>query len=402
MSDGPAPLELTQDGTRFHVVGTAHVSARSVAEVGEVIRRVRPEVVCVELCQARFEALTQDKSFRDLDVFKVVREGRTLYLLAHLALTAYQRRMGAALGVRPGAELLAAITAAEEVGARVALVDRDVNVTLKRTWANVGLWKRSQLLASVVVGFGDDGAAPDPRRPGKAAGDPLTADDIEAMKEQHTLSEMLAELSRAMPEIKGPLIDERDLYLADGIRAEGAGAREVVAVVGAAHVPGIRQHFGSAIDRAVLDRLPPPSRVWTAVKWLLPALFLAALVYFWRRSDQASLTEMMLAWIVPTGVGAALLTALGGGHVLSVLTALVVAPIAAIHPLLGTGMVVGVVEAWRRRPGVRDCEQLPEDIQTFRGFRRNPVTRILLIAVLSGLGTAVGFWVGVAWVATLI
>lgn len=399
---------LTDGATTFHVVGTAHVSQASVDEVGDTIRRLRPDVVCVELCKARFEALTQDRSFRDLDVIKVVREGRTLYLLAHLALTAYQRRMGAALGVKPGAELLAAVRVAEEVGARVALIDRDVNVTLKRTWANIGLWKRSQLMTSIVLGVGGDADEPDPRRPGKRKGDPMTAEDIEGLKDQKALSEMLRDLAQAMPEVKGPLIDERDLYLADGMRAAadpGDGqprATNVVAVVGAAHVPGMRAHFGEAIDRASLDRLPPPSRLWTAIKWAFPVLFLVALVYFWRRSDQTSLLEMMLAWIIPTGVGAAGLTLLGGGHPLSVLTALVVAPIAAIHPLLGTGMVVGVVEAWRRRPNVRDCEALPDDIQSLRGFWRNPVTRILLIAVLSGLGTAGGFWVGVYWVAKLI
>lgn len=403
-----AGLAIDHGGTTFHVLGTAHVSQRSVDEVAEVIRAVRPEVVCVELCKARLDALTQDKSFRDLDVIKVVREGRTLYLLAHLALTSYQKRMGAALGVKPGAELLAAVRAADEVGARLALVDRDVNVTLKRTWANIGLWKRSQLMTSIVLGVGGDGDEADPRRPGKRKGDPMTADDIEALKDHKALSEMLAELATAMPEIKGPLIDERDLYLADGIRAaadasgDAPRARQVVAVVGAAHVPGIRAHFGETIDRAVLDRLPPPSKLWTAIKWLFPILFLAALVYFWRSSGKASLAEMMLAWIIPTGVGAAGLTLLGGGHLLSGLTALVVAPIAAIHPLLGTGMVVGVVEAWRRRPSVRDCEALPDDIQSLRGFWRNPVTRILLIAVLSGLGTAGGFWVGVYWVAKLV
>jgi pheromone shutdown protein TraB len=110
----------------------------------------------------------------------------------------------------------------------------------------------------------------------------------------------------------------------------------------------------------------------------------------------------MLAWILPTSIGAGGLTLLAGGSPFSVVSALLVAPIAAIHPLLGTGMVVGVVEAWRRKPSVADCERLPQDIQSFKGFWRNPVTRILLIAVASGIGTAVGFWIGVGWVASLL
>ncbi|MBP6633700.1 MAG: TraB family protein [Kofleriaceae bacterium] len=386
-------IVLDRGDTRYHVVGTAHVSQASVDEVRATILRLRPEVVCVELCQGRYDALTEDRSFRNLDIFKVIREGKTLYLLAHLGLASYQRRMGAALGVKPGAELLAAVEAAREVGARVELVDRDIHTTLKRTWANIGLWKRSTLLASLVVGWDDDD---------DKAGEVVTAESIEKLKEQRALSEMLAELSKAMPEVKVPLIDERDAYLASGIEAAGQGVRNVVAVVGAAHVPGIRSTFGQVVDRAVLERIPPPAWWWTALKWLVPALLVAAFIWGWRSSSSASFAQMMLAWIVPTSAGAGVLTLLGGGRLLTVLAAILVAPIAAIHPLLGTGMVVGVVEAYLRKPSVADCERLPDDIQTLRGFWRNPVTRILLIAVLSGIGTAAGFWVGVGYVASIV
>src|SRR6185295_1702812 len=156
------------------------------------------------------------------------------------------------------------------------------------------------------------------------------------------------------------------------------------------------------IDRASLERVPPPSLVWRIIKWLVPALFIVALIWGWQRSDSASLVEMMLAWILPTSIVAGGLTLLARGSLLSVLSAIVVSPIAAIHPLLGTGMVVGVVEAWRRRPSVADCERLPDDVQSFRGFWRNPVTRILIVAVASGIGTAVGFWIGVGWVASML
>jgi pheromone shutdown-related protein TraB len=386
--------ELVSGDTTFHIVGTAHVSQRSVDEVRAVIAQVRPEVVCVELDQTRHDALTRASAFRDLDVFKVVREGRTLYLLAHLALASYQRRIGASLGVKPGAELLAAVEAAAAAGIPVALIDRDINITLKRTWRNLGLWKRSMLLSSLVVGFEDD-------KPG-GKGEPITEAAIEDLKEPQALSEMLNELGRAVPEIKGPLIDERDQYLASKLAEAGAGRRKVVAVVGAAHVPGMRARFGTPIDRAVLEQIPPSSLLWRVLKWLIPALFVAALIWFWQTKDTSSFIEMLLAWLLPTSIGAGALTLFAGGSLLSVASAIVVAPVAAIHPLLGTGMVVGVVEAWSRRPSVADCERLPEDIQTFAGFWRNPVTRILIVAVASGIGTAAGFWVGVGWVASLL
>lgn len=381
---------LEMGDTTYFVIGTAHVSQRSVDEVKQVIEQVNPDVVCVELCKGRHDALTKDSAFRDLDVFKVVREGRGLYLLAHLALSSYQRRLGASLGVKPGAELLAAVNAAKDRGIPVELIDRDINITLKRTWANLGLWKRSMLLSSLLVGWDDK------------KGEAVTEKTVEDLKEPKALSEMLTELGRAVPEVKGPLVDERDQYLVSKMTDVGAGKRKVVAVVGAAHVPGMTANLGKPIDRAALDKLPPPSLVWQIVKWAVPALFIAALIYGWQFGDKRSLYEMMVAWILPTSIGAAGLTLLAGGSLLSVLTALVVAPIAAIHPLLGTGMVVGLVEAWRRRPNVADCERLPDDVQSLRGFWRNPVTRILLIAVASGIGTAAGFWLGVVWVAKLL
>jgi pheromone shutdown-related protein TraB len=390
-------IQLEKNGTTFHVVGTAHVSARSVEEVTRVIEELRPEVVCVELCQGRHDALTQENSFRNLDIFKVVREGKTLYLLAHLALASYQRKMGNALGVKPGSELLAAIVAAKKVGARVELIDRDIHTTLKRTWANLGLWKRSMLLSSLLVGFGEDDDGDDDK--GKKE---LTEEDIENLKEGKALSEMLDELAKALPEVKTPLIDERDAFLVSGMEDAAKGAKDVVAVVGAAHVPGMRKRFGQPVDREALAKLPPPSVLWTIVKWAVPLLLVGALVWGAFNSENVSAQDVVMALVVPTSVGAGVLTLLTGGRPLSVLTAIVVAPIAAIHPLLGTGMVVGVVEAWARKPTVVDCERLPDDVTTLRGFWRNPVSRILLVAIASGLGTALGMWLGAAWIVTLL
>lgn len=377
-----------------HLVGTAHVSARSVDEVREVIRRVKPEVVCVELCQGRYDAITNDNAFRNLDVFKVIREGKMLYLLAHLGLASYQRKLGQSLGVKPGSELVAAIEEAKAVGARVELIDRSIHTTLKRTWSSLGLWKRSMLLASLVAGDDDDDDDDDK---------PVDAATVEAMKEPKALSEMLSELSASLPEVKRPLIDERDQYLMAGIeRAAGtASGGAVVAVVGAAHVPGMLEQRGRKVDVATLDALPRPSLLWTILKWAVPAFLVFALVWGAFYSDDFDLATVVKAIILPTSIGAGLLTLLAGGKPLSVLTAIVVAPIAAIHPLLGTAMVVGVVEAWLRRPTVADCERLPDDVTTLRGYWRNPVSRILIVAVASGLGTAIGMWVVAAWIASL-
>jgi pheromone shutdown-related protein TraB len=385
--DLPSSVTTLVDGeTTYYVIGTAHVSQRSVEEVKHVIATVAPDVVCVELCKGRYDALTKDSAFRDLDVFKVVREGRTLYLLAHLALSSYQRRIGASLGVKPGAELLAAVEAAEARGTPVALIDRDIQITLRRTWKNLGLWKRTILLWSLLAGWGKKG-------------EPVTEQTIEDLKEQKALSEMLTELGRAVPEVKVPLLDERDQYLVSKMRDAGAGKRCVVAVVGAAHVPGMTAQLHARIDRTALEKLPPPSVVWRVGKWIVPIAFLALLVFLWSRADTASFAQTMLAWIIPTSAGAGLFTLAGGGSPISAVVAALVAPIARVYPLVRTGIVVGIVEAWRRKPSVIDCERLQEDSQSLRGFWRNKVTRILIVAVMAGLGALLGFVVGVREVA---
>jgi pheromone shutdown-related protein TraB len=390
--DLPASVTtLTRGETTFYIVGTAHVSQKSVDDVRTTIDAVHPDVVCVELDKARYEALTNDSAFRNLDVFKVVREGRTLYLLGHLALSSYQRRIGRSLGVQPGAELVTATKTAAKRNIPVELIDRDINITLKRTWSNLGLWRRATLLFSLIGG--DDKDAP---------AELVTADTVEGMKEQKALSEMLAELGRQVPEIKGPLVDERDRYLASKMRDAGVGRKSVVAVVGAAHVPGMIEQIDQPIDRAALDRIPPPALWWRIAKWAVPALFLALLIWLASVKDAASFAKTMLAWIIPTSVGAGLFTGVAGGSPFSIGAAMLASPIARVYPLIRTGIVVGIVEAWRRKPSVADCERLPEDTQTVRGFFKNPVTRIMIIAVAAGLGALLGFAVGVGWVASRI
>jgi len=364
---------LARAGTTYYLVGTAHVSKRSIEDVRATIDAVHPEVVCVELDKTRHDALTKDAAFRDLDVVKVVREGKTLYLLAHLGLAAYQKKIGARLGVKPGAELLAAIDAARERGLAVELIDRDIGVTLKRTWHNLGPAKRALLLASLLLSFRD----------GKDA-----KLDVEQLKQPEALTDMLTELARVLPQVKAPLIDERDRYMMSKLLEIGAGKRAIVAVVGAAHVPGMIAVVDTPIDRAPLEMVPPPRAAWRALKWLVPMLFVGALAWSAR---SVGLSHAMLAWLVPTAIGAGSLTLLAGGSIASALAALAVAPIAAIHPRFATGMIVGVVEARWRRPTVLDRDRLAEDIQTLRGFRRNAVTRVLIVAVASGIGTALGF-----------
>lgn len=390
----PNLVRVTHLGKTLYFLGTAHVSRASVDEVRRAVLELRPDTVCVELCDARYAALTDVERWKKLDLFKVFKEGKTLFLLANLAVGAYQRRLGAELGVMPGAELLAAVDAAKSIGAEVVLADRDVHVTLKRTWANVGFWKKSKLFAAIVASLFEGRQKADPNA------EVVDAKAIEKLKEQAQLTEMMAELARVMPEVKTPLIDERDQYLVSKTR-EAPGTR-ILAVVGAGHVQGMVANVEAPIDRTALEALPKPKK-WTAVlKWVVPALLVGTFFIGLRNTEGKALDELLLAWILPTSLASGLGALLVGGKPVSILSALLCSPITTIHPLIASPMIVGPVEAWARKPTVEDCENIHRDVQTFRGFFRNPFTRTLIVALAAGLGSAIGAWIGLSWVISIV
>ena len=371
--------ELHHAGTTYYVIGTAHVSQASVEEVEQAIADLAPDAVAVELCQTRLDALTGEKTYRDLDIVQVLREGRGTFVLVQLLLSAYQRRLGKQLGVRPGAELLAAVTAARARGLPVALIDRDVSITLRRTWANLGTGKRAILGASMLFAAVRSGS--------------ITKEAVEQLKEKKQLSEVMDELAKAMPEIKAPLIDERDQYLASKLVDAGLGRKRVIAVVGAAHVPGIIRELGKDIDRAALERLPVQKRSW---RRFLPTLAILGLSI----ASRATFVTTLSAWVVPVAVAGAAMTLLVGGSPFAVLASLIAQPLGVFG--VNAGAFVGTAEARWRRPTTADRDQIGDDTMTARGFFRNGATRILVISAASSLGRRVGLAIGLVRLCTLL
>jgi pheromone shutdown-related protein TraB len=377
----PSVAVLTLPGRTVYIVGTAHISAQSVADVRAVIAAVRPETVCVELCEPRRQALARAGAWRDLDIYQVVRRGQAGLLLVHLVLSAFQRKLGEKLGVTPGADMLAAIEAGEAAGARLVMADRNVQVTLKRTWALLGWWDKAKLLTELMAVLV---VSPD-----------ISAEEVEALRERDMLSQVMEQFARAFPRAHGPLIAERDTVLAENIRA--APGRVIVAVVGAGHRAGIveRLQAGQAVDLAPLLAVPPPTLTARLMQWGVPAVVLGLVVWGFVAGSAHASWEMAKTWVLVTGTAAALGTALALPHPLTVLSAFVAAPLTTLHPLLAAGWVAGLVEAYLRRPKVRDFETLPQDVLTVRGFWRNGITRILLVVALANLGATLGTLIGI-------
>lgn len=380
-SEPPGDLELVRSGDReFLLVGTAHVSRESADLVREVIERERPDAVCVELDPQRYAALSQQQRWQGLDLRQVIRRRQLAALIMNLLLASYQKRLGGALGVTPGTELLEATKVAEELGIPVSLCDRDVRVTLRRAWGALSLFRKIRLLSELLAGSLD---APE-----------LDEEELRRLRQKDVLTELMDELGRAYPNLKRVLIDERDRYLAQKIRdTEG---RRVVAVVGAGHVAGMRTALEGEPepDLGALDTVPPVSAVWKWVGWGLPALILGSLAWIGIRKGPEVAGENLVYWILANGIPSTVGAAMALAHPVTVAAAFFVAPVTSLTPVIGAGYVLAFVQAWLQPPRVFEFESVADDFGSVRSWWRSRLLRILLVFVLTTLGSLLGTYVG--------
>lgn len=368
------------------VVGTAHVSKESARLVEQVISEEKPESVCVELCQSRFQAIRQKDRWLEMDIFKVVKEKKAFLLLANLLLAAFQKKIARQFDIKPGEEMLKAIETAEKMDLNIELVDRDIRTTLSRTWRSMGLWGKLKLLFQLIVSISNV--------------DEITAEDIEKMKQQDALETILVEVEKSLPALRNILIDERDRYLSQKIKL--APGKKIVAVVGAGHVPGIKTYWKSDIDIKPLEELPPKSRFSTFFKWFLPLFIGILIVYGFFMGGFQKGTDMLTWWVLANGALAGLGAVLAFAHPLTILASIFAAPLTSLNPMIAAGWVSGLVEAFTRKPKVKDFESLSEDILSIRGFWRNKVTRVLLVVVFTNLGSSIGTFVAIPLMAKVL
>ena len=372
------------EGKTIYIVGTAHVSAQSVQDVRDAVAAVRPDTIAIELCEPRYQGLVKKNAWRNTNIFQVVKQGKAMFLLAQLVMQSFYRRLGKQLEVEPGAEMLAGAACAEETGAKLELIDRRIDITLKRVWRHLGFWHRMKLAGVLVEAM--------------FSSEEIEGKDIEALKKQDQLEALMGEMGKAFPEIKKRLIDERDVYLAQKLRL--APGERIVAVVGAGHVPGMLPAIQQALPLAELESLPAPSR-WSKIwPWLIPAGVLALIAWGFFQGGAERGIDSLVIWAGVTGSLAALGAVAALPHPLTVLSAFLAAPLTTLHPALAAGWVAGLVEAWLRPPAVGDFEALPEAMESLRKFMRNPVVRILLVVVTTNIGASLGTFVAIPWIAS--
>jgi pheromone shutdown-related protein TraB len=243
----------------------------------------------------------------------------------------------------------------------------------------MGLWDKIKLLFQLVLSMGEI--------------DEISEEDIEKMKQEDVLETLLADVGKSLPVLKDILIDERDQYLTHKIRT--AAGKKIVAVVGAGHVPGIKKYWDTEIDMARLEQIPPKGKTSGILKWLIPfAIFVIFVFGFYHGGTHAG-AEMITWWVMANGILAGLGALVAFAHPFTILSSVLAAPLTSLNPMIAAGWVSGLVEAYTRKPKVRDFENLPEDILSIKGFWRNKITRILLVVVFTNIGSSLGTFVAI-------
>lgn len=376
-------IELERDGVRYTLLGTAHVSKASIDAVRAAIDSGRFDAVAVELDEQRHKALTEPDALAQLDLVKVIRERKIAPFAANLALAAYQRRLAEQLGIEPGAELKAAAVEATARGLPLQLIDRDVGITFRRILHGLRWWDRMKLVGGLAGGLFAD--------------DEVSSEDIERLKEGDMLESSFGEFAKDTPSLYATLIDERDQYMAATLRQRGDGARHVLAVVGAGHLKGMARYLAEE-QRAPETLTSELAHVVNKrrIPWITLGLMLligAGIAWGYLRGGADLGQELLVQWVAWTAGLAGLGALLAAGHPLSVLAAAVSAPLKPFRPGLPPGMFSALVEVHLRKPAYPDFLALRDDAQTLRGWYRNRVCRVVLVFMLTNLGSMIGVWI---------
>ena len=378
MSQTQKILEL--NNRKITLIGTAHVSAESISEVENVISDVKPDCVAIELDEKRYESITNPDKYRELDIIKVLKRKEGFLLLANIVMASFQKRMGKNAGVKPGEEMVAAINKAKELNIPTALVDRPIQITFRRAWKKTSAYGKTQLLSALLAsGFSKD---------------EISSEEIENLKQSSEMDSMMKELSEVMPAVKQVLIDERDQYLASHIwKAEG---NNIVAVLGAGHLPGVEAHLKkiaenqASTDTSEIASIPESGIFSKIMMWLIPALIVAVIAFGFYIGGKDAGSKMALNWILWNGILAGLGALIAGGNPLTILVSFAGAPITSLCPFIGVGIVAGIVQAAICKPQVKDLETLSDDAGSIKGFYKNKILRVLLVFLLSSVGSSIG------------
>lgn len=370
---------LTFGEREIILIGTAHISQESCNEVSRAVEEKQPDCVAIELDEGRYQSLNNSDSWRNLDIIKVLKKNQGFLLLANLVLSGFQRRMGTNVGVKPGDEMRAADTCAKAHGIRVEMVDRPIQVTLRRAWAVNSFWGKCKLISALLASAFDK--------------EEISGEQIESLKNSSEMDSMMKELAEYMPVVKSVLIDERDRYLAS--RIWECKGNKTLAVLGAGHLPGVEAYLKElaagtkTADTSDIENVPPKGIAPKIAGWSIVVIIIGLIAAGFVYGGMHTGRQMLGAWFFWNALLAGLGSLIALGHPLTILVSAAGAPFTSLCPFIGVGMVAGLVQAVVCKPKVSDLENLQDSISV-KGFYKNRLLRVLLVFVLSSLGSSIG------------
>ena len=373
----------------LRLVGTAHISSDSVELVRQQIEEWKPDLVAIELCESRKAALLEPDALDNEDLLKILNDGRSHMILLQSALAAEQRRMGIASGEKPGAELLAAIEAADEAGIPVELIDRDVVITLRRAWSKMGFREKFRVMDALL--WQDD------------ENDEASVEEL--LEDSDMLSNLMEEAREVAPAAGSVLIDERDSFIAGRLQ-QIRGKGKVLAVVGAGHLSGVQHQLGepameAASRLAELNETPSKSILPKLVMWGIPVLFASVLAWLAYHGMMDKMVESGKLWLAINASLTGLGVLLARGHPLSILVGALASPLTSLNPTVAAGWVAGYTQLKVDAPTGKDASEFLA-MDRYSLFWSNRVGRVLLVTALGNLGSVAGTWIAAAGIAGIL
>ncbi len=364
------------------IIGTAHVSDKSVEEVRQTILEEKPDVVAVELCQNRYLNMMAEKNGQqkqDVPIKEIIKGNNLTMFLVSSFLSYFQKKIGDDVGVKPGSEMIAAIEAADEVGAKVALIDRDIQITLKRALNQMSFFEKAKFVYGIIASFFSKDEA---------------IEDIESIKEGDTLAEIMGYFRDMSPRAFDVLVTERDAFMAEMLLE--INEENVVAVVGAGHQEGIKKNMKNPQDIPLLQELLNIKKsripIGKLILFSIPAIFI--IIFVLAFINGINIKTSLLQFVLLTGGLSFIGSLLAGSKIYSAVTAFLVAPLTSIHPLLAAGWFAGIVEAKYRHVSMDDMANITK-CESFRELLGNNLFRVLLVVVGANIGCSIGTLVSI-------
>ena len=386
---GESQKNIVDIDDSLRLVGTAHISSASVELVRQQIEEWKPDLVAIELCESRKAALLEPDALDNEDLLKILNEGRSHMILLQSALAAEQRRMGIASGEKPGAELLAAIEAADEEGIPVELIDRDVVITLRRAWSKMGFREKFRVLDALL--WQDD--------------DEEDASVEELLEDSDMMSNLMEEAREVAPAAGSVLIDERDAFLAGRLQ-QIRGKGKVLAVVGAGHLSGVQHQLGeppmeTTSRLAKLNEVPSKSILPKLVMWGIPVLFASVLAWLAYHGMIDEMVESGKLWLVVNAGLTGLGIIIARVHPLSVIVGALASPLTSLNPFVAAGWVAGYTQLKGDAPTGKDASDFLA-LDSTSLFWKNRVGKVLLVTAFGNVGSVAGTWIAAAGIAGII